>query len=158
MHIFLLSSYIAESHQPAGTETQAVFFHIRVCVPAVRQGAPHHYHCDSVNTLVGGRKRWFILPPVHAFYSNKHPVAWIKEHFSPSEVEIFLDHGTEAFHHHWNKKTFRTMLTNRGISDHMGVCDQEAGDMIYMPAFYGHATLNLEESVGIAYEFNRGDC
>jgi hypothetical protein len=27
-----------------------------------------------------------------------------------------------------------------------------------MPAHYGHSTLNLEESIGLAYEFDRGDC
>jgi len=33
-------------------------------------------------------------------------------------------------------------------------CVQEAGDVLIVPSMWAHATLNLEESVGIAYEFS----
>jgi oxalate decarboxylase/phosphoglucose isomerase-like protein (cupin superfamily) len=29
---------------------------------------------------------------------------------------------------------------------------QEVGDMIYVPALWGHTTLNERQSVGVAYE------
>ena len=32
-------------------------------------------------------------------------------------------------------------------------CVQEAGDLIFVPHRWGHATLNLEMSIGIAEEF-----
>jgi hypothetical protein len=35
----------------------------------------------------------------------------------------------------------------------MRACVQEAGDVIYVPHRWGHATLNLEASIGIAEEF-----
>jgi hypothetical protein len=35
---------------------------------------------------------------------------------------------------------------------------QEAGDLIYVPALWGHAVLNLEETVAFALEFNPGFC
>ena len=33
-------------------------------------------------------------------------------------------------------------------------CVQEAGDVLVVPSLVSHATLNLEESVGVAYEFS----
>lgn len=32
-------------------------------------------------------------------------------------------------------------------------CVQEAGDVVFVPGTWGHATLNLEESIGYASEF-----
>ena len=33
-------------------------------------------------------------------------------------------------------------------------CVQEAGDALYVPTNWGHATINVEESIGIAHEFH----
>jgi len=30
---------------------------------------------------------------------------------------------------------------------------QEAGDIMYVPNHWAHATINIEESIGVAYEF-----
>ena len=35
---------------------------------------------------------------------------------------------------------------------------QEPGDTLHIPAFWGHAVLNLEDTVAVAYEFNPGYC
>jgi hypothetical protein len=32
-------------------------------------------------------------------------------------------------------------------------CTQRAGDVVYVPRQYGHATLNTQESIGVAQEF-----
>jgi hypothetical protein len=32
-------------------------------------------------------------------------------------------------------------------------CTQMAGDVVYVPRQYGHATLNTQESIGVAQEF-----
>ena len=34
-----------------------------------------------------------------------------------------------------------------------GECQQEAGDIMYVPCEWGHAVLNLEDTVGMAVEF-----
>jgi hypothetical protein len=106
---------------------------------------------------VSGRKRWFLLPPAQSFYTNTHPLVWLREHFNQSEVNVLTSSQVNV-DQHWSRAEFRNILSQRGVSDLMGVCDQEVGDMIYMPAFYGHATLNLEENIGLAFEFDRGDC
>jgi hypothetical protein len=130
----------------------ALMFCDMTCV----QGAPHHYHCDSVNTLVRGAKRWFILPPAQSFYTNEHPRDWLKSHFNDSEVRVLS--SKRSIDQSWSWDEFKDILSHRGLSSRLGVCDQSPGDMLYMPAHYGHSTLNLEESIGLAYEFDRGDC
>ena len=35
------------------------------------------------------------------------------------------------------------------------LCVQEAGDLIYVPRLWGHAVLNLAQSVGAAVEFEQ---
>ena len=53
---------------------------------------------------------------------------------------------------------FLKMRNKSYLGNHLSFCDQVEGDMIYIPAFWGHSTVNVEEAVGIAYEFDRGDC
>ena len=31
---------------------------------------------------------------------------------------------------------------------------QRAGDVLYVPALWGHATLNTQQSIGVAHEFS----
>jgi hypothetical protein len=33
-------------------------------------------------------------------------------------------------------------------------CEQLAGDVLFVPDSWGHATLNIEASIGVAYEFS----
>merc|ERR1712019_290738 len=91
---------------------------------APSSGAPFHFHTDAFNLLVYGRKRWFMLPPDRAVYS-KRPA-----------VEMILD---EAF--------------AKGGELEPIDCVQEAGDVLYVPNQWAHATINVEESIGVAYQF-----
>ena len=56
-------------------------------------------------------------------YSNVHPVAWIKDN-----AEILLKHPS------------------------VSVCAQHAGDTLFVPSFWSHATVNLQASTGFATE------
>ena len=37
-------------------------------------------------------------------------------------------------------------------------CVQHTGEVLYVPAMWSHATINLDESIGLAVEFDTGDC
>ncbi len=37
-------------------------------------------------------------------------------------------------------------------------CVQRPGDVLYVPARWTHATINLDECVGLALELDTGDC
>ena len=90
-------------------------------------GAPLHWHVDAVNLLAHGRKRWFLAPPAAAAFSTAPAGAWFDN------------------------------LVNSPPADASAApfeCVQEAGDALYVPTNWGHATLNVEESIGIAHEFH----
>ena len=37
-------------------------------------------------------------------------------------------------------------------------CVQRPGELFYVPRFWGHATVNARTTVGMAVEFDMGDC
>ena len=46
-------------------------------VGANGSGNPCHYHQQTWNALVAGRKRWTLHPPNATFYSELHPRRWL---------------------------------------------------------------------------------
>jgi ribosomal protein L16 Arg81 hydroxylase len=87
--------------------------------------APWHYHLPALNAIAYGKKRWFIKPPSNLTLSIKPAAEWYHDEYenSPSNPAGVLE------------------------------CTQEAGDIMFVPMFWSHATLNLETSIGFAYEF-----
>lgn len=90
-----------------------------------------HYHMPAVNFLVHGRKRWFLLPPRRAIYSRWHPLSW------------FTDDGGKGY----------GALNARGNAS-MWECVQQPGEALMVPELWGHAVLNIESSVGAAFEYS----
>lgn len=78
----------------------------------------------SVGNGRSGRKRWFISPPSEAIFSKKPILQWLEEDY-PALRE------SKAF---WE-------------------CEQRAGDVLYVPCEWGHAVLNVEDTIGLAVEF-----
>ena len=72
-----------------------------------------------------GRKRWYLSPPSRSLFSMGPAHEWI-EHRLPQ----LLADGEPVFR-----------------------CEQREGDMLVLPDFWGHLTINMEVSVGIAQEF-----
>ena len=91
-------------------------------------GAPHHFHEAAWNALIYGRKRWFLFPPASAIYSTKPALLYLLEDY-PLQVA----QGRKPLE-----------------------CMQEAGDILVLPTGWGHAVLNVRESIGAAREFRGG--
>ena len=89
-------------------------------------GAPIHFHRNAWNVLFYGLKRWFLFPPPHAVYSKQHVWDW-----------------------------WKTRHRN-GPSESVWECVQHPGDLMFIPDMWGHAVINLKESVGLAAEFIHG--
>uniref|UniRef100_A0A7S3GSE1 JmjC domain-containing protein n=1 Tax=Spumella elongata TaxID=89044 RepID=A0A7S3GSE1_9STRA len=98
---------------------------IQFYLGAAGTGAPVHFHGHALNTLAYGEKQWLLYPPVNAFYSTK-----------PSQ-ELFSSASADAV-------------------DESGAIrvTQRAGDVLYVPPLWGHATLNTAQSIGVAHEFS----
>ena len=86
-------------------------------------GNPFHYHQQTWNALVAGRKRWLLYAPRDAFYSELHPLEWLRR-------------GSDAH------------VGSRALE-----CEQAAGDVLFLPRLWGHATINVGEVVGVATPF-----
>jgi hypothetical protein len=89
-------------------------------------GAPFHHHEDAVNSLIHGRKHWYLTPPQYTTYSTVS----IADH---------ILHGLMEEEAHSMPRPLE--------------CTQESGDVIYVPRDWGHAVLNLAPSIGYAVEF-----
>lgn len=87
-----------------------------------------HFHIDALNIAIVGRKRWFLYPPPQRFWSTKPTAAWI--------FEDYLVSATAAA---------------KADPPPIEVV-QEPGDIIFVPTDWGHAVVNLEDSVAVAFE------
>jgi ankyrin repeat protein len=92
-------------------------------------GAPPHFHRSAINALAVGTKLWMIWPPTLAFFNRQHIFTWM----------------TNAFNHLASSNI--TSITMPML------CIQSAGDAIYIPSDWGHAVINLDDTVAIAVEF-----
>jgi hypothetical protein len=76
--------------------------------------------------LLHGQKRWWLYPPADAFYSSL-PANELLAELSDRD-------GNSG---------------SRPLE-----CEQRAGDVLFLPDKWGHATLNVQTSIGLAYEFD----
>ena len=113
--------------------TEIALDKIQFYVGGALSGAPPHFHRSAWNLLVYGRKRWFIFPPKYAFYTKKHVWDWWKSRYSSGRGK-----------------------DNESGKEWAWECVQYPGDMIVLPDMWGHAVINLQESVGVASEFVYG--
>lgn len=90
----------------------------------VDSGAPLHYHADAINVLAHGTKHWYLQPPQDAEYHTNPVFEW-----ETLSLPLYPE----------SRKPIE--------------CTQQAGDLIYVPQGWAHATLNWQESVGVAVEF-----
>eukprot|EP00750_Incisomonas_marina_P007683 INCI15027.3.p1 GENE.INCI15027.3~~INCI15027.3.p1 ORF type:complete len:1058 (-),score=159.19 INCI15027.3:919-4092(-) len=134
--LYMFSAKFTEQHPELNTESLEVQNFMNL-IPGVQElhggqffvgpegtGAPIHFHSSAVNALYYGRKRWVLIPPMQSFYSVKPAATYFRD-----DVEE-------------GRKTYD-----------MYEFVQEAGDLVYVPDYYGHGTVNLQASIGIAFEF-----
>eukprot|EP01049_Picozoa_sp_SAG25_P023577 SAG25_NODE_10122_length_345_cov_0.841463_1_plen_114_part_11 len=91
------------------------------------QGLGFHTHSDSWLGLAAGMKRWLLFAP------GTFPTAF------PSrllDVELLLRRG-------WSRQP------NGTESPPPMECFQRAGEILYLPAGWTHATQNVGEAVGV---------
>lgn len=94
-------------------------------------GAPPHFHRSAWNALVYGAKAWQLRPPPVAVYSTRIP-----DPFFDDVTAVAATGGSAGD-------------TRAGVLR----CTQLAGDVLVVPDSWGHAVLNLGDSVGFASEF-----
>lgn len=89
-------------------------------------GAHVHFHGDAVNYIIYGQKHWFLMPPNHTIWSSKPIGQWVKEDLPG--------------------------LRRDGIP--VLQCVQNAGTVLFVPKFWAHGVLNVQETTGFAAELS----
>lgn len=90
-------------------------------------GAIPHYHGPAVNGLAVGRKLWVVTRPGCSEFSPEHARSWV-------------------FRAAWMSAAAESPLCVPWIFV------QEAGDVAVIPRHFGHAVLNLQDTVAVAFE------
>lgn len=108
------------------------------------KGSLPHCHEDAFNLLQRGHKRWVLYDAD----PEASPRGWellrecLAEHGEGSEVSAWFERGLAP-------------LRRAGIRVYETV--QAAGDVVYVPARYAHAAMNLDETLGIVAVVSRPD-
>ena len=75
-------------------------------------GSPPHFHVMAINFLMYGEKQWILLPPISSLHSRTPAKIWWNQ-------DIDMNEKTSMLH-----------------------CVQYAGDLLLVPKFWTHSTIN----------------
>ena len=100
-------------------------------------GTLPHVHTFALNALARGRKRW-------AIYAG---ATWPETQDLLAESDAAWDAGSQA--RDWFEEACPT-LRSRGLR--LWEFLQEPGDLVYIPAYFIHAVVNLESVLGFTVE------
>ena len=127
----------------------------RLGVGGSGSGAPFHDHdVIALNVAFAGRKRWLITRPcrpncrIPFFKSGAavyHPEMLLDEGRLQTEPpQVGLEPGLDA------------AMRLLGEGEQTWDCTQHAGEVVFVPALFLHATVNLDESVAVAVQCDDG--
>ena len=105
-----------------------------------------HHHKAAWNALLHGRKLWVLTPPAQSSFRR-----------AELAYDSFSKEGQG-----WMDEAERRWRGGTGAAAQSGAqrqlfCVQKAGDMLFVPAGWGHSTYNLRESIGVANFFLDAD-
>ena len=105
--------------------------------PALSGTLPHN-HTYAINALARGRKRWAIYVGANRTETNELLRECYRDYNSGSQAKDWFT---------------RACLKLRSRKVRLWEFAQEAGDLVYIPAGFIHAVVNLEPVVGFSVEF-----
>mmetsp|Transcript_60976 Transcript_60976/g.114972 ORF Transcript_60976/g.114972 Transcript_60976/m.114972 type:complete len:313 (+) Transcript_60976:101-1039(+) len=107
-------------------------------------GLPFHWHGAAFFEVTQGQKRWFFAPPHYDFSDawGMSSLSWLHSLWGRTSVSFHRD----------AEKVQRALLDGESSSSvplPQGVwtCTQGPGEVLYIPAGWWHATLNVGETV-----------
>ena len=103
-------------------------------------GAMPHFHGAAVNTLVFGLKLWVLRVPEDAEFAQAHAADW----FTGAYAEQLREWRAGA-------AAARGGALSPPPPPHLRFL-QEPGDIVFVPRAWGHAVLNLADSLAFAIE------
>lgn len=101
-------------------------------------GLPLHTHGDSWLALTHGSKLWIVFPP--HWGASSAASAYDLLALRPPRTIIA-----------------ENLLASLSEDEHPLICVQRPGEVVYLPALWWHATVNLEGAVGVGAQNDVGD-
>ena len=117
----------------------------------VLSGAHFHFHGSAWNGLVFGLKLWVLVPPHAAFCAALHPLQWIVEFTNDFNAFGSRRDSTSSTSSGGSGNTTGTTGTTGNTLPLLVL--QRPGEIVFVPEGWGHAVLNLADSIGVATEF-----
>jgi hypothetical protein len=126
------SSSPAHAHHNAGAAASNYTEDTLYFIGAPGSGVGFHRHGHAWNVVVFGRKRWLLYPP------------------------SFLSHSTVSLQNSsldgvgWLREYYATVV---GTPLAPLECTIGPGDILYIPAHWNHATINVQTTIGVAMNY-----
>lgn len=112
-------------------------------------GVSMHYHKSAWNALLYGRKLWVLTPPSQSMFRRNELAA--KSFGNGPGGQGWFE---EAVERSKDRAVNEVNISNRNNTESRRLyCVQRAGDVLFVPQGWGHSTMNLRESIGIANFF-----
>lgn len=111
----------------------------RLYAGAKHSGTNLHIHSDALNYLVSGEKLWIMFPStdMNNQFVEKHQMKY-------GQV---TDSALIWFINNYQK------LTQQEALEHFFLFKQKSKEVVYVPAGWHHAVINLHDSIGITYSW-----
>jgi len=112
-------------------------------------GTPFHYHSQVFAQMLHGKKRWFIFPPSNENNLNQeHPNNRFIQSFiiKPELSAIQWINSLYTNNLNGDNNEIADLLISNGLLE----CVLHSGDLLYLPDYWLHLTMNLEPSVFIS--------
>ncbi|PAA54598.1 hypothetical protein BOX15_Mlig004490g1 [Macrostomum lignano] len=105
-------------------------------------GVSFHRHADAWNAVVGGRKRWFLYP------GDRAPPGGVHHAFEPADwlARVRVPMLTNA------QQKVAALIDGSAAAVEPLECVQVAGEILYIPEGFYHATINLEPTLAIGIQ------
>ena len=128
-----------------------------------RSGVTMHHHKSAWNALLFGKKLWALTPPADSSFrrdelaadsfSSSSPTGqgWLDEAVrrqAAARAQPDLGPGPET-----ESRQEQEQQEEKQQQQRMLFCVQREGDVLFVPQGWGHSTLNLRESIGVANFF-----
>lgn len=128
-----------EMHNPNGVGKYPPVL-ARLGIGGSGSGAPFHDHfVIALNMVFEGRKRWLVTRPC----SPRCQIPFFHNHSAVFHPEFLLKNDY-----------FTAALTHFGGDT--WDCIQRSGELVYIPTGFLHATVNLDETVAVAMQYDDG--
>lgn len=112
---------------------------VMVSIAPSRIGFPLHAHGRSWMGLVHGHKLWVMY----------HPESMVK--LPPAVYDPLVAKQT---HWEWFRDIYRTEISQLPEDQHPVVCMQKPGEVLVLPDYWYHLTINVGEAVGFGAQDN----